>query len=217
MKNLKPPKLLWAAKIEFRLPGRWVPEQTFYLDKPYFPDVARPYNCHVLYETPMEAFLALHKEINMWRKKFKGTYLNIYIYSVKLDLITKGNYFSPEKVKEKELFLFDKCLFNRHLVRQSLIFQRAGNLQISYNKFNKEPILDLYFENDLGKEEYLMTLRKPSVELTYGVWSKFQNKTIEKALFNFDEYPFTKPISFKVHDPKVLEKLNDTKHHMAST
>lgn len=217
MKNTKPPKQLWLAKIDFRHPGKWIPEQTFYLDKPYFPDVAKPYRCHVLYETPMEAFIALHKDITEWKKKFKGTYLSIYIYSVKLDLITTGNYFSPEKVKEKELFLFDKCLITRHLVRQSLMFLRAGTLKISYNKFDKEPILDMYFENDLGKEEFLMTLRKPVVDMTYGVWSKYQNKTIETALFNFDDFPFLKPISFKSHDPKVLEKQNDIKRHLAGT
>lgn len=217
MKNTKPPKILWKALIDFRHAGRWVPNETFYLDKPFFPDVATPMQCHILYSSPMEAFLSLHKEIQRWQKTYKGSYLKIYIYSVKLDLITKGNYFPPEKIEEKEIFLFDKCLIKRHLVRQSLTFLRAGNLTLSFNKFDKKPLLDLYFINDLGKEDFLMTIRLPSVDMTFGLWSKYQCTTVEEALFNFQSFQFNKPVLFKPHDQKVLEKLNDSKCDMASS
>lgn len=201
------PKLLWVAKLDFRQPGRWLATEEFYLGKPYKPEIPMKYRCHVLYETPMEAFIALYKEISTIYKKQTPFNLPVYIYSTKPQLITDANYFGPDKLKDLEVFAEDRDLLTRHLIRQSLTFHRAGNLSISYNRFDKTPLLDLAFVDKLGKEKHLMTIRKPTVTLTYGVWAKHMCNTVEEALFNFDNYPFPTPVSFKPHVKKVLEKV----------
>jgi hypothetical protein len=217
MQQQKIPKNLWLARAEFRQQGKWPATETFYLDKPYFPDVAKPMKCHVLYETPMEAFLSLHKEINNWKKKNFGLTMRIFIYSVRLDLITKGNYYSPEKVEAKQIFTGDAILLRRHLVRQSLNFLRAANIELSFNKFSNLPLTDVFFQNELGKEQYLTTFRKPKVSLTYGIWSKFTCQAIEDALFNFSSHDFRTPVTLREHDPNLKEKKDDTKCDLAST
>lgn len=188
MQSVKPPKELWYATTEFRQPGKWLAKEVFYLDKPYFPDVVKPMKCHVLYETPMAALISLRKAIND-QFKLKSGSIRIFLYSVRLDLITKGNYFSPEKVNAKDLFPYDRDLVVRHLVRQSLVFLRAANLEISFNHYSKEPFQDMYFEDHNGKEKFLMTLRQPKVTYTAGQFAKYQNKAIETAFFNLTDFP----------------------------
>lgn len=165
----------------------------------------------------MEAFLSLHKEINNWKKKNFGLTMRIFIYSVRLDLITKGNYYSPEKVEAKQIFTGDAILLRRHLVRQSLNFLRAANIELSFNKFSNLPLTDVFFQNELGKEQYLTTFRKPKVSLTYGIWSKFTCQAIEDALFNFSSHDFRTPVTLREHDPNLKEKKDDTKCDLAST
>lgn len=211
------PKQLWYADLNFRQPGRWLPKEEFFLGKPYKPEIPMKYKCHVLYESPMEAFLSLHKQITEHLKKNKTFDLKIFIYSTRAHLITKANYFPPDLIAEKEIFSFDQDLLNRHLIRQSLDFQRAGTLSISYNQFDKAPIFDLFFTNKLDKEKFLMTIRKPKVTMTYGLWSKYMCKSVEKALFNFAEFPFLSPLTLKIHDPKRLEKKNATERNLEST
>ncbi len=213
----KPPKKLWLARLDFRHGGKWPADQTFYLNKPYFPEVAVPTKCHVLYESPLEAFVALHKEIMQTIKKVKPYKLQVFVYSVIPVLLNRGSYHSPESYQDKDLFVNDRSLIRRHLIRQSCVFTREANLEISYGQFDKEPLLDLFFTDETDKEKYLMTLRKPKVSMTFGSFAKYQNKSVEQAIFNFDDFQFLRPISLKEHDPKNLEKLNASKCNLAST
>lgn len=198
----KKPKQLWFASLTHRPGGKWLPTQTFYLDKAYFPNVVKPVKCHVLYETPMEALISLHKEIMEKNRRSKNLGISVFIYAVKIELITAVNYFSPDKIAEKEIFTFDRDLLKRHLIRQSLLFTKVANLEIEYSCFTKEPLLDLFFTDSYGVEKYLLTLREPKVTYTSGEFARFQNKAIENAFFKLNEYAFSTPIILKPHQEK---------------
>lgn len=208
----KKPKQLWYATLNHRAGGKWLPTETFYLDKAYFPDIIKPIKCHVLYESPMEAFISLHKEIMAKSKKYIGCDINIFIYSVKIELITAVNYFSPEKIAEKEIFTFDRDLLKRHLIRQSLVFTKVANLSINYNRFHNKPILDLFFTDSIGNEKFLMSLREPTVSYTSGEFAKYQNKAIENAFFKISDFEFKTPVTLKPRQ----EKKDVGKHDLAS-
>lgn len=167
------------------------------LGKPYKPEIPMKYKCHVLYESAMEAFLAIRNDIQEAIKKSSGTRVQIYVYSTKAQLITPANYFGPEKTDELELFAQDRDLLRRHLIRQSLVFERACNLVITTNRFDKAPIKSISYENHLGQGVPLLECRLPTVEITYGVWSKYMCKSIEGTIFNFDEFPFLQPVTVK--------------------
>lgn len=210
----KPPSKLWYATLDFRQPGKWTPSETFYLNKPYYPEVIVPTKCHVLYESPLEALVGLHKEIMEVLKKRNPFDLQIFIYTVKPTLLNRGSYFSPEKLMEKEIFVYDRDLLKRHLIRQSCLFTRAMNVSISYNQFNKEPMYDLSFVDMGGKKNFLMKLRKPTVTMTFGTLSKFTSLAVEKALMNFDDFPFKGPILLTPHNK---ENTNASKCSMGSS
>lgn len=194
----KKPKQLWYASLVFKQSGRWLATQDFYLGKPYKPEIPMKYKCHVLYESPMEAFLSLHKEIGEFIKKHRPFKLSIFIYSVNTSQVfTKANWFDKDKISELELFTSDRDLLPRYLIRQALVFQRAGNLEIPLTRFSKEPLLDISFKNKLDKDVHLMTIRKPEVTQVFGLWSKYMCKAVEEGLFNFNDYPFLAPVTIK--------------------
>lgn len=213
----KKPKKLWYATLDFRQPGKWVPQETFYLNKAYYPEMIVPTKCHVLYETPLEAFIGLHAEIMQTVRKSHTSALHVYVYSTKPTLLNRGSYYSPEMLADKEIFTFDRDLLRRHLVRQSCTFIREANLCVDYNRFKTDPLLDLTYTDLNGADKFLMSIRKPTVTMTYGSFAKYQNLSVEKAMFDLEDHPFLLPVSLKPHNPKNMEKQNVVKRTVAST
>ncbi len=194
---MQKPKRLWHARVDYRHPGKWLATQEFMLGKPYKPEIPMKYKCHVLYESAMEAFLSIKDKIQEAVKNSGGATVRVYIYSVKLQLITSANYFPPEKTEDLELYSHDREFFRRHLIRQSLNFERAANLQICTNRYSKLPIKQITYTNSVGETVPLLECRLPTVEMTYGVWSKYMCQSIESSIFNFDEFPFLRPVTVK--------------------
>lgn len=215
----KKPKVLWHARLDFKQAGRWTPTEVFYLNKPYYPEVILPTKCHVLYESPLEAVVGLYSEIQESIRKQRPMKLSIYVYSVKPVYLNRGSYHSPEMLMDKEIFTNDRDFLSRHLVRQSCTFTREANLEIDYSKFNKDPLKDLHYIDDFGKEKFLMTLRPLTCSLTYGSFARYQAKAVETTVFNIESFPFRRKTILKDHDPKnlVKEKKDASKRVMEST
>lgn len=160
--------------------------------------------------------MAVYPEVCEVLRKGNPHRLQVFIYSVKPTLLNRGSYHSPESYADKEIFTRDRCLFKRHLIRQSCLFTRELNVEMSFNKFDSTPITDVFFVDEQDKEQFLMPMRPPNVTLTYASFSGYQAQAITESLFNIEATKFNRPLVFKPHERKNLEKKNAIERNLAS-
>lgn len=198
---------LWYATSNYKVDGKWLPKTKLYEGEEKQPLY------HLLYNTPLEAYLSLHNEINKFYAN-NGHALRIFIYSAKVCLIRKGNHIKPNDVAKLSL-IEHTDLLPTHLVRQSVLFQRQANIAIEGPRsiqLSKKPIFDLHYKNMSNEETYLMPLSKLKVEYTKDTWSRLMLEDVE-GIFDLQEANLAADFRLAPHEPNKLKAFKNVKKH----
>lgn len=203
---------LWHARTKFKADGKWLPKHKLYdVDNPKL-DKQPQY--HLLYNTPLEAYLSLHEKINNFYAHDLGS-LFIFIYTAKVCLIRKNNHIKPEEVNNLGLIQHSEFI-PTHLIRQSVIFQRQANLEIQSRKYwdrkSKDNVFDLHYLDEEKQEKFFMPLSQIQVNYNRDTWSKYQIETITD-LFDIKEANLARDFRLAEHNPSNLQVFKNVEKY----